>query len=175
MSTRIRCVSKNREGKELAELGSLSAAGAVAFSDGSELDSEFGVASPSAGIQPDVRQADSASPGVHRTLARRPDARRQGFAGSGPRQHARRSGRRDDQPRHSLDGSNRRAVAFAEYFERCEHRTRWRGTKLRGVNLTAGVCAINFTLTDETLRSFDLHYKSTIRFGATMSTPASPD
>ena len=54
----IACVSKNREGKELAEIGQLVEAGAVAFSDdGSPVsDAEL---MPRPGILPDVRQADS--------------------------------------------------------------------------------------------------------------------
>jgi len=34
-----------------------------------------------------------------------------------------------------------------------------RRSKLRKIPLTAGVCAINFALTDELLRSFDSRYK----------------
>ena len=86
----VGCVSKNREGKELAEIGSLVEAGAVAFSDGCAVRSKTPSASAGARILPDVRQADPQPSRGQRAVARRRDARGAGVAGPGPDRNARR-------------------------------------------------------------------------------------
>ena len=53
----IACVSKNREGKELAEIGQLVEAGAVAFSDDGAPVYDRRADAPGLRVLPDVRQA----------------------------------------------------------------------------------------------------------------------
>ena len=114
----VGCVSKNREGKELAEIGSLVEAGAVAFSDGMRPMAQFRPAAAGARILPDVRQADPQPSRGGRTVARRRDARGAHLDGPGAGRHARRRRGRDDQPRYSPGRSDRRPAASAQRIER---------------------------------------------------------
>jgi dihydroorotase len=152
------CVSKNREGKELAELGSLSEAGAVAFSDGlasiqsSELLRRALEYSLMFG-KPILHHPESAELSRGGVMHEGTISLVLGLAGM---------------PAEAEDVMTSRDIRLTEATGGRLHLLNIssavsielvRRTKLRGVNLTAGVCAINFVLTDEPLRSFDSHYK----------------
>ena len=155
----IACVSKNREGKELAEIGQLVEAGAVAFSDDgapvydAELMRrafEYCLMFDKPVLEP--RRGPRADP------ARR-DARGAGVAGAGAARHSRRRRRRDDQPRHRPGRGHRRPAARDA---RLDASTASRPCAGR----SAAACASpprprphHFTLTDECLRTFDSNYK----------------
>ncbi len=154
----IGCVSKNREGKELAELGSLSEAGAVAFSDGL------------ASIQSAelLRRALEYSLMFNKPILHHPESielSRGGVMHEGKTSLVLGLA---GMPAEAEDVMTSRDIRLTEATGGRLHLLNIssavsielvRRTKLRGVNLTAGICAINFTLTDETLRSFDSHYK----------------
>lgn len=152
------CVSKNREGKELAELGSLSEAGAVAFSDGlasiqsSELLRRALEYSLMFG-KPILHHPESAELSRGGVMHEGKVSLVLGLAGMPPEAEdvmTSRDIRLTEATGGRLHLLNISSAVSIELVRR---------TKLRGVNLTAGVCAINFVLTDETLRSFDSHYK----------------
>jgi dihydroorotase len=154
----VGCVSKNREGKELAELGSLSEAGAVAFSDGlcSIQSSEL------------LRRALEYSLMFGKPLLHHPESielSRGGVMHEGKMSLVLGLA---GMPAEAEDVMVSRDIRLTEATGGRLHLLNIsssvsielvRRTKLRGLNLTAGVCAINFTLTDEMLRSFDSHYK----------------
>ena len=152
------CVSKNREGKELAELGSLSEAGAVAYSDGlasiqsSELLRRALEYSLMFG-KPILHHPESAELSRGGVMHEGKISLVLGLAGMPPEAEdvmTSRDIRLSEATGGRLHLLNISSAVSIELVRR---------TKLRGVNLTAGVCAINFVLTDETLRSFDSHYK----------------
>jgi dihydroorotase len=154
----IGCVSKNREGKELAELGSLSAAGAVAFSDGlnSIQSSEL------------LRRALEYSLMFDKPILHHPESIELSRGGLMHEGKVSLVLGLASMPAEAEDVMTSRDIRLTEATGGRLHLLNIssavsielvRRTKLRGVNLTAGVCAINFTLTDETLRSFDSHYK----------------
>jgi dihydroorotase len=150
----VACVSKNREGKELAEIGSLVEAGAVAFSDAMRpLDSadllrralEYCLMFD-APILSHPEALDLSHDGVMhegRTsmvlgLAGMPSAAEDVMASRDIRLAEATGGK--------LHLLNLSTVSSIDLVRR---------TKLRKVPITAGVCAIQFALTDESLRSFD--------------------
>lgn len=154
----IGCVSKNREGKELAELGSLSAAGAVAFSDGlnSIQSSEL------------LRRALEYSLMFDKPILHHPESIELSRGGVMHEGKISMVLGLTGMPAEAEDVMTSRDIRLTEATGGRLHLLNIsssvsielvRRTKLRGVNLTAGVCAINFTLTDESLRSFDSHYK----------------
>jgi dihydroorotase len=154
----VGCVSKNREGKELAELGSLSEAGAVAFSDGlcSIQSSELLRRALEYSLMfnnPILHHPESAELSRGGVMHEGKTSLVLGLAGM-PAEAEDVMTSRDIRLTESTGGRlhllNISSAASIELVRR---------TKLRAIHLTAGVCAINFTLTDETLRSFDSHYK----------------
>jgi dihydroorotase len=154
----VGCVSKNREGKELAELGSLSEAGAVAFSDGlcSIQSSELLRRALEYSLmfnKPILHHPESAELSRGGVMHEGKTSLVLGLAGM-PAEAEDVMTSRDIRLTESTGGRlhllNISSAASIELVRR---------TKLRAIHLTAGVCAINFTLTDETLRSFDSHYK----------------
>ena len=155
----IGCVSKNREGKELAELGSLSEAGAVAFSDGANSiqSSEL------------LRRALEYSLMFDKPILHHPESIELSRGGVMHEGKVSLVLGLATMPAEAEDVMTSRDIRLTEATGGRLHLLNIsssvsvelvRRHKLRGKGkLTAGVCAINFTLTDETLRSFDSHYK----------------
>jgi dihydroorotase len=154
----VGCVSKNREGKELAELGSLSEAGAVAFSDGlcSIQSSEL------------LRRALEYSQMFNKPILHHPESAELSRGGVMHEGKTSMVLGLAGMPAEAEDVMTSRDIRLTEATHGRLHLLNIssavsielvRRTKLRGIQLTAGVCAINFTLTDEELRSFDSHYK----------------
>ena len=114
----VACVSKNREGKELAELGQLVQAGAVAFSDDGAPVYDAELMRRALEYCQHVRQADSQSRRSARADPGRRDARGAGLADPRPARHARRGRRRDDRPRHRPGRRDRRADPHHARLER---------------------------------------------------------
>ncbi|QDU29622.1 Dihydroorotase [Anatilimnocola aggregata] len=154
----IACVSKNKEGKELAELGTLSEAGAIAFSDGM------------ASIQSSelLRRALEYSLMFGKPILHHPESielSRGGVMHEGKTSLVLGLA---GMPAEAEDVMTSRDIRLTEATHGRLHLLNIssavsielvRRTKLRGIHLTAGVCAINFTLTDEELRSFDADFK----------------
>jgi dihydroorotase len=150
----VACVSKNREGKELAEIGSLVEAGAVAFSDAMRPVASADLLRRAleyclmfdAPILSHPEVLDLSHGGVMhegRTsmvlgLAGMPTAAEDVMAGRDIRLAEATGGKL-----HLLNLSTASSVDLV------------RRNKARQVAVTAGVCPIHFTLTDESLRSFD--------------------
>jgi dihydroorotase len=150
----VACVSKNREGKELAEIGSLVEAGAVAFSDAMRPLQSADLLRRAleyclmfdAPILSHPEVLDLSHGGVMhegRTsmvlgLAGMPPAAEDVMASRDIRLAEATGGRL-----HLLNLSTASSIDLV------------RRNKVRQVAITAGVCAIHFTLTDESLRSFD--------------------
>ena len=105
------CVSKNREGKELAEIGQLVEAGAVAFSDDGApvYDAELMRRAFEYCLMFDKPVLNHAE--IRELTQQRRDARGAGLAGAGAAGHSRRRRRRDDQPRHRPGRGHRRPAA----------------------------------------------------------------
>lgn len=154
----VGCVSKNREGKELAELGSLSEAGAIAFSDGlnSIQSSEL------------LRRALEYSLMFDKPILHHPESIELSRGGVMHEGKVSMVLGLAGMPAEAEDVMTSRDIRLTEATGGRLHLLNIsssvsvelvRRTKLRGVKLTAGVCAINFTLTDDVLRSFDSHYK----------------
>ncbi len=150
----VACVSKNREGKELAEIGSLVEAGAVAFSDAMRPLASADLLRRAleyclmfdAPILSHPEVADLSHDGV---MHEGRTSMVLGLAGM---------------PAAAEDVMTSRDIRLAEATGGKLHLLNLstgssidlvRRTKLRRVPITAGVCAVNFTLTDELLRSFD--------------------
>jgi dihydroorotase len=154
----VGCVSKGAEGRELAEIGSLVEAGAVAFSDGLRP------------IQnPDVlRRAFEYCLMFDRPILCHPEAvelSRGGVMHEGRVSTVLGLG---GMPAAAEDVMTSRDIRLAEATSGRLHLLNLssavsvdlvRRTKLRKVAVTAGVCAVNFALTDEALLSFDSHCK----------------
>ncbi|WP_425614117.1 dihydroorotase [Anatilimnocola sp. NA78] len=154
----IACVSKNKEGKELAELGTLSEAGAIAFSDGlsSIQSSEL------------LRRALEYAQMFNKPILHHPESielSRGGVMHEGKTSLVLGLA---GMPAEAEDVMTSRDIRLTEATHGRLHLLNIssavsielvRRTKLRGIQLTAGVCAINFTLTDEELRSFDAEFK----------------
>lgn len=154
----IACVSKNREGKELAEIGSLVEAGAVAFSDASLPIYNTDL----------LRRALEYCLMFDRPILNHPevlDLSRGGVMHEGrtslvlglagmPSEAEDVMVSRDLRLAESTGGRlhlmNISTAGSVELIRR---------VKRRGVRITAEVAPINFTLTDELLRSFDAHCK----------------
>ena len=150
----VGCVSKGREGKELAEIGSLVEAGAVAFSDAMRP------------LQnPDLlRRALEYSLMFDKPILSHPEASELSHGG------VMHEGRLSmvlglpGMPAAAEDVMTSRDIRLAEATGGRLHLLNLscagsidlvRRSKLRKVTITAGMCAINFALTDERLRSFD--------------------
>ncbi|MDX1945634.1 MAG: dihydroorotase [Pirellulaceae bacterium] len=154
----IGCVSKNREGKELAEIGSLVEAGAVAFSDAMRPIQNSDL----------LRRALEYCLMFDKPLLSHPEASE---LSSGGLMH---EGRVSmvlglaGMPAAAEDVMTSRDIRLAEATGGKLHLLNLssatsidllRRSKLRKIPVTAGVCAINFALTDDTLRSFDADCK----------------
>ena len=118
----VACVSKNREGKELAELGQLVAGRRRGLQRRRRAGLRRRTDAPGLRILPDVRQADPQSRRSPRADPRRRDARRAGLAGAGPARHAGRGRRRDDRPRHRAGRGHRRPAAHHARLDRRQRR-----------------------------------------------------
>ena len=154
----VACVSKNREGKELAEIGSLVEAGAVAFSDAMKPLQNSDLLRRAleyclmfdAPILSHPETLELSHGGVMHQgrmsmvlgLAGMPAAAEDVMTSRDLRLAEATGGRL-----HLLDLSTSTAIDLV------------RRSKVRKMPLTAGVVAINFTLTDDSLRSFDSDLK----------------
>ncbi len=154
----IACVSKNREGKELAEIGSLVEAGAVAFSDASLPIYNTDL----------LRRALEYCLMFDRPILNHPevlDLSRGGVMHEGRTSMVLGLG---GMPAEAEDVMVSRDLRLAESTGGRLHLMNIstagsieliRRAKNRGIRITAEVAPINFTLTDESLRSFDSHCK----------------
>jgi len=154
----IACVSKNREGKELAEIGQLVEAGAVAFSDdGSPIhDPELMRRALEYCLmfdKPVLSHAEIPELTEHGVMHDGLTALILGLGGIPPA---------------AEDVMTSRDIALAEATGGRLHMMHVstggsvdtiRRAKRRGVSVTAEVCPHHFTLTDESLRSFDSNFK----------------
>ena len=154
----IGCVSKNREGKELAEIGSLVEAGAVAFSDGMrpiansdvlrralEYCVMFGKPILSHPEAPELSQGGVMHEGRVSMVLGLPamPAAAEDLMTSRDIRLAEATGGRI----HLLNVSSATSIDLL------------RRSRDRGIPITAGVAAINFAMTDDELRSFDANFK----------------
>lgn len=154
----IACVSKDRAGQQLSEMGSLVEAGAVAFSDGIEPIQNSDLFRRSLEYclmfdkpifsHPEVRELSSGGL-MHEGrvsmvlgLPGMPTAAEDVMASRDIRLAEATGGR--------LHLMNLSSAASIDLVRR---------TKQRHVSITAAVCAVNFTLTDESLRTFDSSFK----------------
>ncbi|MCU0879737.1 MAG: dihydroorotase [Pirellulaceae bacterium] len=154
----VACISKNREGKELAEIGSLVEAGAVAFSDAMQPLSNSDL----------LRRALEYCLMFDAPILSHPETSelsRDGVMHEGRMSMVLGLG---GMPAAAEDVMTSRDIRLAEATGGKLHLlnlSTWtsidlvRRSKLRSVPITAGVCAINFALTDESLRAFDSAYK----------------
>ncbi len=154
----IACVSKNREGKELAEIGTLAAAGAVAFSD-----ADLPISNSEL-----LRRALEYCLMFDKPILSHPEAvelTRGGVMHEGktsmilglsgmPAEAEDVMTSRDLRLAEATGGRlhlmNVSCAGSIEMIRRC---------KARGVVVTAEVCPHHFTLSDESLRSFDSNFK----------------
>jgi dihydroorotase len=150
----VGCVSKNREGKELAEIGSLVEAGAVAFSDAMRPIQNSDL----------LRRALEYCLMFDKPILSHPEVLE--LSGGGVMHEGRVSMvlGLSGMPIAAEDVMTSRDIRLAETTGGRLHLLNVssatsvdlvRRNKLRRVALTAGVCAINFTLTDDVLRSFE--------------------
>lgn len=154
----IACVSKNREGQELAELGILTQAGAVAFSDAPsplqktdlfrralEYSRMFDVPVLDHPEMPELSQSGIMHSGAISMVL--------GLSGMHPDSEELATGRdlrlaeTTGARLHLMDISTEGSVELI------------RRAKGRGVNVTSEVCIANLHLTDEVMRTFDSNYK----------------
>lgn len=154
----IACVSKNREGQELAELGILTQAGAVAFSDAPnplqktdlfrralEYSRMFDVPILDHPEMPELSQSGIMHSGAISMVL--------GLSGIHPDSEELATGRdlrlaeTTGARLHLMDISTEGSVELI------------RRAKGRGVNVTSEVCIANLHLTDEVMRTFDSNYK----------------
>jgi dihydroorotase len=150
----VGCVSKNRDGKELAEIGSLVEAGAVAFSDGTRPIQNSDI----------LRRALEYCLMFDKPILSHPEA---GELSHGGVMHEGRVSMvlgLQGMPAAAEDVMTSRDIRLADATGGRLHLLNVssavsidliRRSKLRKMSITAGVCAINFAMTDEVLRSFD--------------------
>ena len=154
----VGCVSKNGEGQELAEIGSLVEAGAVAFSDGMRP------------IQnPDMlRRALEYCLMFERPILSHPEARELSHGGVMHEGRVSMVLGLTGMPAVAEDVMTSRDICLTEATGGRLHLLNVssavsidlvRRSKHRKLAITAGVCAVNFALTDESLRSFDSNCK----------------
>jgi dihydroorotase len=154
----IACVSKGQQGKELAEIGSLVEAGAVAFSDGMKpLDN--------ADLQ---RRALEYCLMFDKPILGHPEVSELSQGGVMHEGRVSMVLGLTGMPTTAEDVRTSRDIRLAEATGGRLHVLNVsssvsvdlvRRSKLRKIPLTAGICAHHFALTDETLRSFDSRYK----------------
>jgi dihydroorotase len=154
----IACVSKNQEGKELAEIGSLAEAGAVAFSDGMKPQNNSDL----------QRRALEYCLMFDKAILSHPEVSELSQGGVMHEGRVSMVLGLTGMPAAAEDVRTSRDIRLAEATGGRLHLLNIstamsidlvRRSKLRKITLTAGVCPLNFALTDDTLRSFDSRYK----------------
>jgi dihydroorotase len=154
----VGCVSKDRAGKELAEIGSLVEAGAVALSDGTRPISNSEV----------FRRALEYCSMFGKPILSHPEALELSQVGVMHEGRISMVLGLPGLPAASEDVMTSRDIRLAEATGGKLHLLNvsssvsidlLRRSKQRGIAITAGVAAINFSLTDESLRSFDANCK----------------
>jgi dihydroorotase len=154
----VACVSKNREGKELAEIGSLVEAGAVAFSDAMKPLQNSDL----------LRRALEYCLMFDAPILSHPETLELSHGGVMHEGRVSMVLGLTGMPAAAEDVMTSRDIRLAEATGGKLHLLNLstgssidlvRRTKQRKVSITAGVAAINFTLTDELLRSFDADLK----------------
>lgn len=154
----VGCVSKNREGHELAEIGSLVEAGAVALSDGQR---------PIANSEV-LRRALEYCLMFDKPILSHPEAPELSRGGVMHEGRVSTILGLPGLPAAAEDVMTSRDIRLAEATGGRLHLLNLssavsidlvRRTKQRQIPITAGVVAINCVLTDEALRTFDAHYK----------------
>ncbi len=155
----VACVSKNREGKELAELGQLVQAGAVAFSDG-----DAPVSNPEL-----MRRAFEYCLMFDRPILNHAEALELTAGGVMHQGLVSLVLGLSGMPAAAEDVMTSRDISLAESTGGRVHAMRVstsgsveviRRAKRRNVRVTAEVCPHHFTLTDEHLRTFDSNFKT---------------
>jgi dihydroorotase len=154
----VGCVSKNADGQELAEIGSLVEAGAVALSDGMR----------PVGNSDVLRRALEYCLMFGKAILSHPEAVELSRGGVMHEGRISMLLGLPGMPAAAEDVMTSRDVRLAEATGGRLHLLNvstatsvelLRRTKGRGIPITAGVSAIHLALTDEALRSFDAHYK----------------
>jgi dihydroorotase len=154
----VACVSKNREGKELTEIGSLVEAGAVAFSDAMKPLQNSDL----------LRRALEYCLMFDAPILSHPETLELSHGGVMHEGRVSMVLGLTGMPAAAEDVMTSRDIRLAEATGGKLHLLNLstgssidlvRRTKQRKVSITAGVAAINFTLTDELLRSFDSDLK----------------
>jgi dihydroorotase len=154
----VGCLSKNREGKELAEIGSLVEAGAVAFSDGMQPIANSDV----------LRRALEYCLMFDKPILSHPEVMELSQGGVMHEGRVSMVLGLPALPAAAEDLMTSRDIRLAEATGGRIHLLNvssatsielLRRTRDRGIPITAGVAAINFALTDDELRSFDSNYK----------------
>jgi dihydroorotase len=154
----VGCLSKNREGKELAEIGSLVEAGAVAFSDGTQPVANSDV----------LRRALEYCLMFDKPILSHPEATELSQGGVMHEGRVSMVLGLSALPAAAEDLMTSRDIRLAEATGGRIHLLSvssatsvdlLRRSKDRGIPITAGVAAINFALMDDELRSFDSNYK----------------
>ncbi|HEY2840012.1 MAG TPA: dihydroorotase [Pirellulales bacterium] len=154
----VACVSRNREGKELAEIGQLSEAGAVAFTDDGApvFDAEL------------MRRAFEYTSMFKRPILNHAEVRELTQGGVMHEGLVSLSLGLAGMPAVAEDAMTSRDILLAEATGGRIHIMHVssggsveliRRAKRRGVAVTTEVCPHHFTLTDESLRSFDSNFK----------------
>jgi dihydroorotase len=154
----VACVSKNREGKELAELGQLVQAGAVAFSDDGApvYDAEL------------MRRALEYCRMFDKPILNHAEVRELTQGGVMHEGLVSLILGLPGMPAVAEDVMTARDIALADatggrihimHVSSAASVDLIRRAKGRGIRVTTEVCPHHFTLTDESLRSFDSHYK----------------
>jgi len=154
----VACVSRNREGKELAEIGQLSEAGAVAFTDDGApvYDAEL------------MRRAFEYTSMFKRPILNHAEVRELTQGGVMHEGLVSLLLGLNGMPAVAEDAMTSRDILLAEATGGRIHIMHVssggsveiiRRAKRRGVRVTTEVCPHHFTLTDESLRSFDSNYK----------------
>jgi dihydroorotase len=154
----VGCVSKNREGQELAEIGSLVEAGAVAFSDGQRPIVNSDV----------LRRALEYCLMFDKPILSHPEAPELSRGGVMHEGRVSTILGLPGMPAAAEDVMTSRDIRLAEATGGRLHLLNLssavsvdlvRRSKQRQIPITAGVVAIHCVLTDEALRTFDAHYK----------------
>ena len=154
----VGCVSKNRDGAELAEIGSLVEAGAVALSDGTKAIANSDV----------LRRALEYCLMFDKPILSHPEAAELSQGGLMHEGRVSMVLGLPSMPAAAEDVMTSRDIRLAEATGGRLHLLNvssavsvdlLRRSKDRGIAITVGMNAINFTLTDEVLRSFDSAYK----------------
>lgn len=154
----VACISKNREGEELAEIGQLVKAGAIAFSD-----SRAPISNPEL-----MRRALEYCLMFGKPVLNHCEARELTHGGVMHEGLVSMTLALAGMPAAAEDVMTSRDISLAEITGGVIHLQHLssagsvemlRRAKSRGVRVTAEICPQQFTLTDESLRTFDSNYK----------------